>query len=74
MLISGPHNKSIGNCPFADKLSSYDTLSLLKQQLEIKDFASKNESGELIWDVESIKLRKKHLIDSALKIWDLEKI
>lgn len=74
MLISGSHNKSIGNCPFADKLNSYESLSLLKQQLEIKDFATRAPSGELIWDVDAIERRKKVMIEAALDIWSLDAI
>ena len=74
MLISESHNKSIGNCPFADKLSSYETLSLLKQQLEIKSFATEGPGGELIWDVPAIQRRKKKMIETALEIWSLDSI
>ena len=73
MLISGSHNKSIGNRPFDEKLSSYDSLSLLKQQLEIKDFATSN-NGVLTWDLNAIKKRKDALIEAALQIWSLDSI
>ena len=73
MLISGSHNKSIGNRPFDEKLASYDSLSLLKQQLEIKDFST-NNNGALIWDLNAIKKRKDALIEAALQIWSLDTI
>jgi hypothetical protein len=72
MLIAESHNKSIGNCRFADKLSSYEKSSL-NQQREIKDFAS-NKNGMLIWDMEAIKKRKNAMIEAAMEIWSLENI
>ena len=72
MLIAESHNKSIGNCRFADKLSSYEKSSL-SQQREIKEFAS-SKDGMLIWDVEAIKKRKNAMIEAAMEIWSLDKI
>lgn len=72
MLIAESHNKSIGDCRFADKLTSYEKSSL-SQQREIKDFAS-NKDGMLIWDMEAIKKRKQSMIEAAMEIWSLDNI
>ena len=74
MLISRTHNSSIGNRPFAEKLSSYKRISLMKQQMEITNFASQNERGEKIWDLEAIKRRREAMLKAALKIWSLDDI
>jgi len=55
MLISGSHNASIGNKPFGDKLESYKSNPLLKQQAEIATFLDK---GEMLWKSEQIDRRK----------------
>ena len=72
MLIAESHNKSIGNCRFADKLASYENSSL-GQQREIKEFAT-DKDGIRIWDMEAIKKRKQAMIEAALEIWSLDKI
>ena len=72
MLIAESHNKSIGNCRFADKLTSYEKSSL-SQQREIKDFAT-GKDGMLIWDMEAIKKRKQAMIEAAMEIWSLDNI
>ena len=72
MLISESHNKSIGNCPFKDKLASYKA-SPLRQQLEIEEFASTRD-GEKVWDLDAIKKRKEAMIKAAMEIWSLDKI
>ena len=72
MLISESHNKSIGNCPFKDKLASYKD-SPLRQQLEIEEFATSRD-GEPVWDMAAIKKRKDAMIKAAMEIWSLDKI
>ena len=72
MLISESHNKSIGNCPFKDKLASY-MASPLRQQLEIEAFAT-SRNGEPVWDMAAIKKRKQAMIKAAMEIWSLDKI
>ena len=72
MLISESHNKSIGNCPFKDKLASYKD-SPLRQQLEIEEFATCRD-GEPVWDMAAIKRRKQAMIEAAMEIWSLDKI
>lgn len=65
MLIAQPHNISIGNKPFADKLQSYQNSPML-QHREIKEFAS----GE-VWDKDSIDNRHETLVEFILKTWSL---
>ena len=72
MLISEFHNKSIGNCPFKDKLASYKA-SPLRQQLEIEEFAASHD-GEPVWNTEAIKKRKQAMIEAAMEIWSLDNI
>ena len=72
MLISESHNKSIGNCPFKDKLASYKA-SPLRQQLEIEAFATSRD-GEKVWDLDAIKKRKEAMINAAMEIWSLDNI
>ncbi len=86
MLISGHHNRVIGNKEFRLKLDSYGNNNLLNQQKEICSFASQvkipiydgeeiiSEEKKTVWDVESIKRRKKKIIEAANLIWDLKKI
>lgn len=71
MLISGSHNASIGNKPFGDKLESYKSNPLLKQQAEIATFLDK---GEMLWKSEQIDRRKKKILDFALSEWNFENI
>ncbi len=72
MLISGSHNSSIGNKPFADKLRSYGRENLLNQQKEIVNFASGAENP--IWDKQAIEKRRTAIIQAAEKIWSLDEI
>ena len=72
MLISESHNKSIGNCPFKDKLASYKA-STMRQQLEIEEFATSRD-GEPVWDLDAIKKRKDAMSKAAMEIWSLDKI
>lgn len=71
MLISGSHNASIGNKPFRDKLESYNSNPLLKQQAEIADFLNK---GEILWKTEQIDKRKQKILDFALSEWNFDNI
>ncbi|MFB5285416.1 DUF262 domain-containing protein [Peribacillus sp. Hz7] len=73
MLISGSHNASIGNRPFVEKLDSYNSNPLLKQQAEIKNFISGTVDFP-IWDSESINKRHKKLVDFAVKNWSFESV
>lgn len=72
MLISGSHNKSIGNKPFSEKINSYKSNPLLKQQAEIAKFLSDDLS---IWKREQIDKRHKKIVDEfALSKWNFDSI
>lgn len=71
MLISGSHNASIGNKPFEEKLESYKSNPLLKQQAEIPDFL---EEGSSEWKTNQIDDRKKKILDFAIAQWDFDSI
>lgn len=67
MLISGSHNASIGNKPFADKLISYRKNPILNQQAEIASFVKDSENP--VWDCEAIDERHKKIVDFAITEW-----
>lgn len=70
MLISGSHNKSIGNIDFSKKLKSYKNNPLLNQQAEIKNYVD-NEK----WTKVSIKMRhEKILEDFAINKWSFDSV
>lgn len=73
MLISGSHNASIGNKPFAEKLNSYMSNPLLKQQAEIKTFIS-GDINNPKWDKSAITNRHKIIFDFAVKTWGFDNI
>jgi len=73
MLISGTHNKSIGNKPFEHKLTSYNSNPLLNQQAEIREFAEKVENT-FYWKSISIETRHKQIHNFATKRWSLDSI
>lgn len=56
LLLSAPHNESIGNRPFEIKRASYNQL---RQQREIQDMTANDH----IWDRNKIKVRKDKIID-----------
>lgn len=56
LLLSAPHNESIGNRPFEIKRASYNQL---RQQREIQDMTANDH----IWDRNKIKIRKDKIID-----------
>ena len=72
MLISQPHNSSIGNKPFDQKLKSYGEANLLNQQKEIVDFVW--DKSNPVWDKASIEKRHKKIVATAMDIWNLDKI
>jgi hypothetical protein len=59
LLLSAPHNESIGNKPFTTKRKSYTQLA---QQREIQKMTEEN----MIWDREKIEARKIKLINFIL--------
>jgi Uncharacterized conserved protein len=71
MLISGSHNASIGNKPFAEKLESYKKNPLLNQQAEIEDFLKNNE---VTWKQANIQERLEKILSFALKRWDFDSV
>lgn len=72
ILISGSHNKSIGNKPFSEKINSYKSNPLLKQQAEIARFLSDDLA---IWKREQIDKRHKKIVDDfALSKWSFDSI
>ena len=73
MLISGTHNRSIGNIPFEHKLRSYNSNPLLNQQAEIKTFASK-DGDRFIWDMKAIDERHNSIFDFSMSNWSYNSI
>lgn len=71
MLISKSHNCSIGNSPFADKLNSYNSNPLFKQQAEISTFLT---NGVIEWKKTEIEKRKKQIVDFAAKRWSFASV
>lgn len=73
MLISGTHNRSIGNKPFSDKLSSYNENPLLNQQAEIKAFIDAELPNR--WDMAAIDRRHSKIVNQfAIIKWDFETV
>ena len=72
MLISGSHNASIGNKPFSDKLLSYRSNPLLKQQAEIVDFLEIEKNK---WGTFEISDRQEKIVNKfAIPKWDFDNI
>jgi hypothetical protein len=72
MLISGSHNASIGNKTFSDKLTSYKSNPLLRQQAEIVDFM---DNGTIKWGAIEILERQEKIVDKfAIPKWDFDNI
>lgn len=74
MLISGSHNKSIGNKPFSDKLISYKSNPLLKQQPEIIEFKDKDKKPNKWGKIEIDKRHKKIVTNFAITKWSFDNI
>ncbi|MDI9364162.1 MAG: DUF262 domain-containing HNH endonuclease family protein [Flavobacterium sp.] len=72
MLISGSHNASIGNKPFSEKLLSYKSNPLLKQQAEIQEFIA----DKLIkWGALEIAERQDKIVNKfALTKWNFDSV
>lgn len=72
MLISGSHNASIGNKPFSEKLLSYKSNPLLKQQAEIQNFLV---DKSIKWGVLEIKERQEKIVEKfALIKWNFDTV
>lgn len=75
MLISGSHNASIGNKPFSEKLLSYKSNPLLKQQAEISDFNEKSEGNNIKWGAKEISNRQDKIVNKfAIPKWNFDSI
>ena len=71
MIISGSHNASIGNKPFSEKLVSYKSNPLLKQQAEIVDFTETQTK----WGATEIWNRHRRIVDEfAIPKWNFDNI
>ena len=73
VLASQSQNSSLGNKPFSVKLDDYSQV-ILAQQTKIKNYAETNERGEILWTVNSIKLRQKDIVDWAKRNWDISNV
>jgi uncharacterized protein with ParB-like and HNH nuclease domain len=71
MLISGSHNASIGNRPFVEKLASYNSNPLLKQQAEIKTFCDNRNPK---WDKHAIDARQVKIINYCITKWNFDSV
>ena len=71
MLISGSHNSSIGNKPFADKLITYKDNPLLKQQAEIIIFLDETKKKPC-WDSDAIDKRHNKILAFAIDRWSFD--
>ena len=60
LLLSAPHNISIGNIPFEKKRETY---TQLRQQQEIRDMTETDH----YWDKEKIRIRKEKILNFLLK-------
>ena len=72
LLVSAPHNSSLGNNNFKDKLADYSKCNLMMQQKELVDQFKDVENP--VWDKACIEARGKRIIDKAMEIWNLDKI
>ena len=74
VLLSLTHNIKVSNHPFAEKISEYESLGLLRQQMEIKDFATRPIDGGCVWDVDAIARRHAHILGWAMRYWNIDSI
>jgi hypothetical protein len=61
LLLSDRHNKSIGNCPFAEKRASYQYLA---QQREVQDMTDANAPH---WGRKQIEARQARIVEMLLE-------
>lgn len=73
MLASQSQNSALGNKSFTDKLEDYKKCVLMQQQ-EIQKYASRDEAGNVIWSLDSIKKRHKDIVAWAKARWDVSKV
>ena len=74
MLISGSHNASIGNKPFSEKILSYKSNPLLKQQAEIADYINKENIPNKWGETEIWKRHEKIVTKFAIPKWNFDNI
>lgn len=67
MLISRSQNSTVGNRPFSEKLASYTTHPILRQQGEIVKFVSDEETPK--WLASSIDNRHSAILEYAINRW-----
>lgn len=73
LLLSQSQNSAAGNKDLTDKLVIYQKEnSLIRQQQEVCDFME--DPTKPFWDKSCIERRGKHIIDCAMKIWDVSTI
>lgn len=73
LLLSQSQNSAAGNKDLLDKLEIYkEEHSLIRQQEEIINFMA--DPLNPFWDKDCIERRGKHIIDVAMKIWDVSQI
>ena len=72
LLVSAPHNSSLGNNNFKDKLADYSKSNLMMQQKKLVEQFKDVENP--VWDKACIEERGKRIIDKAMEIWNLDKI
>lgn len=73
MLASQSQNSSLGNKPFTDKLEDYKKCILMQQQ-KIREYASYDDAGNVVWSVDSIRKRHNDIVAWAKARWDVSKI
>ena len=74
LLMSQSQNSAVGNKDFVSvKLLSYESeTSMLRQQKEIRNYVDNPETP--CWNKSAIERRGNHIIEQALKIWNINKI
>ena len=74
LLMSQSQNSAVGNKDFISvKLPSYESeTSMLRQQKEIREFV--DNPAAPCWNKSAIERRGNHIIEQALKIWNIDKI
>jgi hypothetical protein len=71
MLISNSHNSSIKNKSFSEKLETYKSNPLLRQQAEIIEFVDLNEPK---WGKNEIEKRHNKIVEFAINKWNFDNI
>lgn len=73
LLLSQSQNSAAGNRDLIDKLRIYEKEnSLIRQQQEVCRFMK--DPDHPFWDKDCIERRGNHIIETAMSIWDINKI